>query len=271
MSPQQAEGKTVMTSLLSHIPTVGLLVLLMILGSLPPFLTLWLVRRRYTIEVLKDNHDVAGYTLNVIGVLYAVLVAFVLLAAWEQFRRTEEICEIEGAVVRNLHRDSFMLPAASQVPVRQALIDYAAAVTKKEWPSLIIHSDHPAATAAMNHIWQAYYSVQATTDAEKVWYGESVAKLNELAAQRRLRIIQCRQHVSWVMWVLLVMGGVITVGFMNFFGVQSFRSHLIMTVSLTSMLILILFIIYALDHPFWGDLRITPQALSGFLELHPVP
>ncbi|MEI8064489.1 MAG: hypothetical protein WCH84_10560, partial [Verrucomicrobiota bacterium] len=90
-------------------------------------------------------------------------------------------------------------------------------------------------------------------------------------AQRRLRILQCRAHVSWVMWVLLIMGGVITVGFMNFFGVQSFRSHLIMTVSLTSMLILILFIIYALDHPFWGDLRIAPQAFSGFLELHPVP
>ena len=260
-----------MIDLFCHIPTVGLLVLLMIVGNFPPILMLWLVRRRYAVEVLKDNHDVAGYTLNVIGVLYAVLVAFVLLAAWEQFRRTEEVCETEGALVRNLHRDSYMLPVAAQVPVRQALIDYAMAVTDQEWPSLMRHRDHPVAIAAMNHIWQVYYTVQATTDLEKVWYGESVAKLNELAAQRRLRVLQSRQHISWVLWVLLIMGGVITVGFMNFFGVQSFRSHLIMTVSLTSMLILILFIIYALDHPFWGDLRIAPQALSGFLELHPAP
>ena len=260
-----------MTGLLNQIPTVGVLVLLMIVGNLPPVLALWLVRRRYTVEILKDNHDVAGYTLNVIGVLYAVLVAFVLLAAWEQFRRTEEICETEGAVVRNLRRDSYMLPASAQTPIRRALLNYATAVTEQEWPNLVIHRDHPAAVEAMHQIWDAYYAVQATNDMEKVWLSESVGKLNDLAAQRRLRILQCRSHISWIMWVLLIMGGVITVGFMNFFGVQSFRSHMVMTVSLTSMLILILFIIYALDHPFWGDLRIAPTALHELLERHPVP
>ena len=260
-----------MTILLSQIPTVVLLVVLMIAGNLPPLLTLWLVRRRYKAEVLKEHHDVAGYTFNVIGVLYAVLVAFVLLAAWQQFQNTEDVCEAEGAVLRNLHRNSYMLPAAAQVPARQALIDYARVVTVQEWPSLMFQREHPEARAAINQVWQTYYAVQAQTDQEKLWYGESIARLNELATQRRLRILHCRTHISWLMWSLLIMGGVITVGFMNFFGIQSFRSHLIMTTALTSMMILILFIIYALDHPFCGDLQIQPRGFTVFLERHPVP
>jgi len=260
-----------MTNLFCQIPTTGLLVLLMIAGNLPPMLALWLVRRRYQAELLKGHHDVAGYTFNAISVLYAVLVAFILLAAWQQFQHTQDICEAEGAVLRNLHRDSYMLPAAAQVPIRQALINYAKAVTAQEWPSMLLHREHPEARAAINQVWQAYYAVQPKTDMEKIWYEESIARLNELATQRRLRILQCRTHISWLMWVLLIMGGVISVGFMNFFGVQNFRAHLIMTTALTSMLILILFIIYALDHPFWGDLQILPQAFNVFLERHPTP
>jgi hypothetical protein len=83
--------------------------------------------------------------------------------------------------------------------------------------------------------------------------------------------VSSKTRINWVMWILLSVGGVMTLGYMNFFGMESFRVHLIMTVSMAAMLILILFIIYSLDNPFWGDPHISPETFLRFLAAHPMP
>jgi hypothetical protein len=261
----------IMIDLLRTIPTVVLLPLLMVAGAIPCVLVLLWVRARSPLEKLRAHHDVTGAIFNVIGVLYTVLLAFMMVTVWERYRTTEEVCEAEANGVSNLHRDSYVLPDECQIPVRQALIDYARAVVDREWESMIDRQAHPDAVEAMNHIWQVYYSVKPKTENQKIWYAESVDKLNDMAGKRRLRILSCKTRISWVMWTLLLVGGVLTLGYMNLFGLESFRIHMIMTVSLAILLILILFIIYSLDNPFWGDPHIAPEAFQRFLEAHPTP
>src|SRR5690242_2316060 len=41
-----------------------------------------LARRKWGIDRLKLNNEVAGFKFSVIGVLYAVLLAFVVIAVW---------------------------------------------------------------------------------------------------------------------------------------------------------------------------------------------
>jgi high-affinity Fe2+/Pb2+ permease len=79
------------------------------------------------------------------------------------------------------------------------------------------------------------------------------------------------QTVSGVMWVLLLLGGVATCGFMRAFGVERFRAHLLMTTAVAVLILLILYIIYALDNPFEGQPRLTPEAFLRFLKAHPTP
>ena len=260
-----------MTEFLQSVPTAVLLPFLVLFGTLPPVLVLAWVRRRYGIKIFKANHDVTGVTFNVIGVLYTVLLAFVMITVWERYSRTGEYCETEGNQLADLHRDSYMLPDADQQKVREAIIQYARAVEQKEWKCMIYRKDCPEAVAAMNNLWQAYYSVKPKTDSEKIWYREDVEKLNDLADYRRLRILASKTRIHWVIWTLLLVGGVMTMGYMNFFGMESFRVHLVMTISLAVMLILILFIIYSLDNPFWGDPHISPEPFVRFLQAHPTP
>ena len=48
-----------------------------------------LARRKWGIDRLKLNNEVAGFKFSVIGVLYAVLLAFVVIAVWENYNATE--------------------------------------------------------------------------------------------------------------------------------------------------------------------------------------
>ena len=49
----------------------------------------FLIRRAAPLELLTDNNEVAGCKFAVVGVLYAVLLAFAVIVVWERFSETE--------------------------------------------------------------------------------------------------------------------------------------------------------------------------------------
>jgi hypothetical protein len=52
------------------------------------------------LSTLEQHNDVAGF---IIGVLYAVLLAFVVVVTWQNFDRAEQIATHEAEVVEALY------------------------------------------------------------------------------------------------------------------------------------------------------------------------
>ena len=59
---------------------------------------------------LKLNNEVAGFKFSVIGVLYAVLLAFLVIAVWENYNATNTAIRNEAKAVGNLTQLSYALP-----------------------------------------------------------------------------------------------------------------------------------------------------------------
>ena len=78
-------------------------------------LGLYVVRRLVPLEKLKENHEVAGFTFGVVGAFYGLLLAFVIVAAWERFDRANEQVQSEATALISLYRLSkgFADPAAA--------------------------------------------------------------------------------------------------------------------------------------------------------------
>ena len=55
-----------------------------------------------------------------------------------------------------------------------------------------------------------------------------------LTEYRRIRIMQAREGLPAILWAVLIAGGVITVAASCFFGVPSFRFHVLQVAMLTS-------------------------------------
>jgi hypothetical protein len=256
----------------SHLwSTVMVLLAVLAFAVGPSALGLLIVRRRWQAAQLRPAHDVLGFTFNVVGVIYGVMLGFVLSAIWGEYTHTDEISTLEGVSLRNLHRDSYALPAANQLPICAALIAHAHAVIEDEWKMLQYRQESRLAQQTMENIWAAYYAVNPETDAQKAWLAESIRILNEMAKLRRVRILAADQTVSGVMWGLLVLGGVATCAFMHAFGVEKFRAHFLMTATVAILILLVLYLIYALDNPFGGEPHLTPDAFVRFLQAHPTP
>src|SRR5215203_3541573 len=113
--------------------TVVFFVLMAVLVSL---IGLVLVRRLAPIEQLAQHTDVAGYVYAVVGVIYAVVLALVVIAAWEEYRDAREAVADEASAVLNLARAANGWPAGDRDEVESALIAYARKVVDDEWPAM---------------------------------------------------------------------------------------------------------------------------------------
>ncbi len=87
-----------------------------------------------------------------------------------------------------------------------------------------------------------------------------------LTDARRLRLLEANTHVPTILWVILLGGGVLTVGFTYLFGLANTRVHTLMVVTLTAVITSILFTIYTLEHRFSGDTGLTPEAFEFNLQ-----
>ena len=92
--------------LLYNVPTALLCLAIVVTAVALSLGGLVLVRRSVTLSTLESHHEVAGFILAVVGVVYAVLLAFVVIVTWEQFEEARADADREAALVEGLHRTS---------------------------------------------------------------------------------------------------------------------------------------------------------------------
>ena len=126
--------------------------------------------------------------------------------------------------------------------------------------------ESPRTQAAMDNLWRAYLQFEPQTSRENALYAQSLDHLNEISANRRLRLYASRDDLPTVVQVLLWGGGLITISFTYFFGVKSVRSQALMTAALAGVIAFILFLIIVLDNPFHGYVRASSEPLQLVLK-----
>src|SRR4029434_6641971 len=89
---------------------------------------LYLVRRKYSAEVVKENHEVAAIIFNAFGLFYGVMVAFVVFVTWSGYSDVSTNLEMEANQVADIFHSTEAFPDPTRRIIRQGLMDYAASV-----------------------------------------------------------------------------------------------------------------------------------------------
>jgi hypothetical protein len=69
-----------------------------------------LVQRLVPATIREENNDVAGFIYAVLGVIYAVLLALVVIAVWEDFGRARVTVETEANALAEIFWLAHQLP-----------------------------------------------------------------------------------------------------------------------------------------------------------------
>jgi protein-S-isoprenylcysteine O-methyltransferase Ste14 len=231
---------------------------------------LTVVQRLVPVSVRKEHNDVAGFIYAALGVIYAVLLALVVIATWEEFGRARLTVESEANALAEIFWLAHALPEPEGPHLQELAHSYAEEVVEVEWPlmaqgrtpSLEHTQETPPGWVIIDDIRATLQGYEPSTEAEQELYAEGLDQVQRLADARRTRLVQAEEGIPSVLWVVLVVGGMVTVGFSYLFGLQNTWAHRLMVVSLTGVIALVLFTIAAMDHPFSGGARVGPEAFE---------
>jgi hypothetical protein len=154
-----------------------------------------LVRRSVTLSTLESHNQVAGFIYSVVGVVYAVLLAFIAIVVWQQHTSVQTQVEQEANQLGDLYRNAQVFPAEVRTRLQNQIRAYSRIVVEKEWPAMAKREASADAWAAFNQLWRAYQQVEARNDYESVWYAKSLDRLDQLGDYRRLRLLSNRPAV----------------------------------------------------------------------------
>src|SRR5215217_5802778 len=227
---------------------------------------LTLVQRLVPATIRKEYNDVAGFIYAVLGVIYAVLLALVVIAVWEEFDAAKDTAEQEANALAEIFWLAHQLPELEGRHVQELARSYAEEVVEEEWPLMEQGQASPRGWVLIDDIRANLQGYEPHTVADQELYSEELDQVQRLADARRMRLVAAQESIPTVLWVVLVFGGVAVVGFTYLFGMDNTWAHRLMVVYLAGVIALVVFTIGAMEHPFSGGARVGPEAFELILD-----
>ncbi len=229
-------------------------------------LGLWLFHRLIPYKLRFEHNEYAGYIIAVVGINYAILIAFVAVAVWGSFDKATATAGKEAELVGNVYRTARGLGEPTATVIRTQLKSYVETVVKDEWPAMA-RAEYPVTG------WRSLEQVEATMEryqplnaTQTVYMQEILTQLNQLYDARRERQAASEKGVEPVVWVIVLMGTCVTIAFTFLFGMPSLRMHMAMTGGLTAATMLVLVLIISFDWPFRGNVQVDASMFNRVME-----
>ena len=226
---------------------------------------LMVTRRLIPLPVREKNNTAIGTIYAALYVMFGVSVGFSLFLTWQQYNAARQVAKSEAVAVEQVYRLAEGLPEPERGRIQDRAVSYARGVVEDEWPSMGQGRESPRARALLGDLRRSVQDARPQTDAQSDLYSQSLAEMSDLEANRELRLLAVNEGIPYIVWVVLVVGGVLTVGFTYLFGIEPDWLHGVAVAGLTVLVALILHVIGVLDYPFNSGVQVQPTAFEQVL------
>jgi len=249
----------------SALATALYLILTVFVPVLVAVAGLVVVQRLVPPDRREEHNDVAGFIYAVLGVAYAVLLAFMLIAVWQDYNTAQTNVESEANELAGVYFLASQLPEPERTRLQDLARMYARVVVEEEWPLMEQGQTSLRADSLVRQLRLELLEFDPRTRGEQVLYERGLTDLHDAVDARRSRLLEVREGIPYLLWVVLVLGGVITVSFTYLFGLKSNVAHALMVAALTLLVCGILFTIGEFNYAFSGVVEIRPEAFREVL------
>jgi hypothetical protein len=225
------------------------------------------VARRF-MQVGEGHNDIPVPIFQTAGTIYAVLLAFSVIAVWQSYGEAKDNVAEEASTLTTLYRQTNGLPRPEQQVLRGYLRTYTVAVIDEEWPIQAASGGAaPSARKAIGQIYRAYGTMNPRVAGSPIGV-EFLATLRTVAADRNRRTLEASQSLPAVLWVGLIVGGFIVVGMTFVLDTAAAWPHYLFSGLIAALIGTLLFITLVLHRPFSGPLAIAPDSFQHSLGVY---
>jgi hypothetical protein len=205
-----------------------------------------------------------------VGTAFAVLLAFVFFLAFQAYDNARNDARGEADAVMSMFRTAESFPVAHGERMRAGLFCYGRAVVEREWPAMRHDRSEPLVQGwieTLDHEARRARIVGAQqTEALDHWFDVAEARQDG----RRGRLAEAGDVVPPLVWLVLILGGAVVIGYTCFFADPAERrlGQAMMMLAVSSMVISSLLVIFFLDRPYQDQSgSIRPSAMRSALRV----
>jgi len=223
----------------------------------------WLVVRFWPSEQRREHNEITGWQLSVLGTTYAVILGFMLFAAWADFKAADENAEVEAVCLVNLFWAASGLPENQRDEIRRLALQYADTILEEEWPAMSRGGMAPGVTKIVQQMWETAVQKEDLTATEQTSLDKTMSEIGSITEHRRIRQLQNESKLPGILWLVLLVGGLVTIMSASLFGSQRPMLHMIQIVTLTLLLSLALAAVADINRPFRGFVHVSPNGFEN--------
>jgi hypothetical protein len=217
------------------------------------------VHRRFGGPRFLAHNEVGGIIVAVAGTIYAAMLGFLTVVAWQHFQEANALVVLEADADIDAWHTAVALQPAVRNRVRTDMINYATLMINVEWPAMRHGRFAEDAVFISMDAIDAVATMVPANAAEANAQRATLDQLTILHDARQRRVAINGSGISWFQWLVLIEGAICLAIFCWLLGIRNLRVHQLMTSALVVLIVSILVLLFELQYPFRSDIGIGPE------------
>jgi hypothetical protein len=229
-----------------------------------------LVRRRAPVGGWFTDSSRSAGTLSVIGTMFAVMLAFVILLALQSYQRARDGSSVEAIAVAELHSVASVFQSPVRDRLHGELVCYARAVMEDEWPAMRKGRSSELVQTWIDKLGREFAIAEPHGVREETAYAQWFDEQSHRRDGRRERLAEATPFVPLPLWLVLGIGASLTLAYMV---AQADRREGLLIQSIpigfvSALATAGLLVVFFLDHPYTNESgSIAPTEMGRTLTL----
>lgn len=217
-------------------------------------------------QLRTDFKEHSGLISGVVGTMFAVTVGLMVVTTWGHLGSASANVNKEARALLDIYWYTQSIEPPEKTEIQGLARNYAQEVISREWPRMARTGQlNDDAWTTLDRVRIRLESMEPKGDGNKIRYGQALNRLNEIFDARRTRESDAKASVPPILWISLIASGVLVMAIPIIFGSPKLMTHGILAFGGTVVVAFVLFLIYQLNHPFIGAVRVSPDAFADAL------
>jgi hypothetical protein len=250
---------------------IGLIPVLAMIGAVIfVALGVMLVRGLVHHHVAEGHNDVLVPIFLTAGTIYAVFLAFLVVAVWESYDAAHDNAAEEASTLATLYRASTGMEPTSGAQMRHLIRDYTEAVAKEEWRiQAATGGASPHARTAALGMYRLFGQLPANVRQSDAAIDQAALQLvSQVQTDRNRRTLQAGESLPAIMWVASIGSGVIVLVLALLLYMDRAWPQILATSLMAGLFAMLLGVTFVLSRPFVGPMALQPDAFEHSLTVY---
>jgi hypothetical protein len=200
------------------------------------------------------------------GLVYAVLLGLLTVATFQSTKDVEDGVGREASALSAIYRSTDGYPEPLRSELKAELRDYTHYIIEKDWPAhrrgvVLVGGEH-----RLQVIRSTLLSSEPKTKTQELEQNELLHYLDEMMVLREQRLAAVTAAIPHVLWYVVVIGAFLMIAFLWMLYIELVQQIILGGITAFFLGIMI-FLVYAMDHPLRGAVSVPPDAFKSVYDL----